>query len=355
METIYLDRNESQYGPAPACYDVLANTGREELTSYTRDYDRGVKSRVTERLSERLGVPEKNILLGYGAELLLKMAVHRFVKGGDRVLVPDASWWYYGAIAQEVGAGTATYPVIEHGDEFRYDADAMIRAYRQTRPSLVLIASPNNPTGNSISPETLHRVLSEFQSATVIIDEAYWGFGSTDDSHVAAILAEFDNVMIIRSFSKYFALAGVRMGYAVTSERFADFVTYTTLFLGYQQIAENIVLAALDSPEYYSGIAANFEADKQSFYAALSGYSCVTCFRSDASFLLIKMHPEVATTLKERLSSVGIKPKFFTEPRFVNHMRLSLGTREQNAMVLDAIIATAEEFIGRSNDYTLAV
>lgn len=355
METIYLDRNESQYGPAPACYDALARIGREQLTSYTRDYDRGIKSRVTERLAERLRVPERNILLGYGAELLLKMAVHRFVTPGGTLLVPDASWWYYGAIASEVGAATCTYPVVEHGDEFRYDAEGMIRAYRDARPDVVLIASPNNPTGNTIPPEMLDRVLEEFRDATVIIDEAYWGFGSTDDSHVARLIERFDNVMIIRSFSKYFALAGVRMGYAVTSDRFREFATYTTLFLGYQQIAENLVLAALDSPEYYSEIAARFEADKQAFYAALSGYSCLTCYRSDASFLLVKMFPEVATTLKSRLATAGIRPKFFTEPRFVNHMRLSLGTREQNAIVLATIIETAEEFIGGSNDYTLAV
>ena len=355
METIHLDRNESQYGPAPACYEALTRIGREELTSYTRDYDRGVKSRVTERLAERLGVPEKNILLGYGAELLLKMAVHRFVKAGESVMVPDASWWYYGAIANEVGAGTCTYPVVEHGDVFRYDADAMIRAYRQSRPAVVLIASPNNPTGNTIPPDVLHRVLIEFRASTVIIDEAYWGFGSTDDTHVAEILEQFDNVMIIRSFSKYFALAGVRMGYAVVSDRFSDFATYTTLFLGYQQIAENIVLAALDSPGYYDEIAARFDADKEMFYAALAGYSCVTCFRSDANFLLVKMHPDVAAALKERLATVGLRPKFFSEPRFVNHMRLSLGTREQNARVLQAIIQTAEEFIGKSNEYTLAV
>lgn len=355
MTTIYLDRNESQYGPAPACYDVLAVTGRPELARYTRDYDRGVKSRVSERIAADLGVSERNVMLGYGAELLLKMAVHRFVRRGECVLVPDASWWYYGAIAEEVGATTATYEVLSDGDTFRYDASAMIAAYEAAQPSIVLIASPNNPTGNSIDPGTLRTVLERFRHSVVIIDEAYWGYASTDNTHVAPLLAEFDNVMIIRSFSKYYALAGVRMGYAVASDRFADFATYTTLFLGYQQIAENIVLAALDSTEYYQELARVMEEDKQMYYARLAAYGCVNCYRSDGNFLLIKMHPEVETLLKQRMATIGYRPKFFSEPRFAHHMRLSLGTREQNTTVLEELIAVIEHFNARGHEYSVAV
>jgi histidinol-phosphate aminotransferase len=355
METIYLDRNESQYGPAPACFDVLSNARREDLTCYTRDYDRGVKSRVTERLAAHFGLPEHNVLLGYGAELLLKMAVHRFVKPGETLMVPDASWWYYGAIAHEVGAGTCTFPVIARGDNYVYDTAAMKRAYDEHTPAVVLIASPNNPTGNSISRTDLREVLEHFRESVVIIDEAYWGFGSTDDSHVAEIISTFDNVIIIRSFSKYYALAGVRMGYAVVSDRFKDFGTYTTLFLGYQPIAENLVLAALDSPEYYSDLARRFDEDKSMFYGLLAPYSCITCYRSDANFLLFRLHPEISGTLKDRLAEGGIKAKFFTEPLFLNHLRLSLGTREQNAIVLETMVAVAEDFIRKNNEYPIAV
>jgi histidinol-phosphate aminotransferase len=355
MDTIFLDRNESQYGPAPTCFDVLARTGHAELTRYTRDYDRGIKSRVTERLAADLRVPERNVLLGYGAELLLKMAVHRFVARGERLLVPDASWWYYGAIAAEVGATTGTYRVVCDGDTYRYDAREMIRAYDEHRPAAVLIASPNNPTGNSITPEVLAEVLEYFRDAIVIIDEAYWGYASTDNSHVAALIARFDNVLIVRSFSKYYALAGVRIGYCVAGDRFADFATYTTLFLGYQQIAENIVLAALDAPEYYAEIAGWMETDKQAFYARLAGYGCVTCYRSDGNFLLVRMAPEIASALRERLGAIGIRAKFFTEPAFVDHMRLSLGTRQQNAIVLNALIEVVETHIGRSHEYPVAV
>jgi histidinol-phosphate aminotransferase len=355
MEMIYLDRNESQYGPAPACFDVLRSAGHGELTRYTRDYDRGIKSRVSERLAGEFGVPERSVLLGYGAELLLKMAVHRFVPRDGKLLVPDASWWYYRAIAEEVGAATAAYRVLCDGDRFRYDAAEMIAAYDEHRPSAVLIASPNNPTGNSIAPDVLHAVLEHFRDSVMIIDEAYWGYASTDNSHVARIIEEFDNVIIVRSFSKYYALAGVRMGYAIVGRRFADFAAYTTLFLGYQQIAENLVLAALDSPQYYAHIAGRIEADKAMFHSRLAGHAGVTSYRSDGNFLLFRMAPSIATALRERLAAEGITVKFFSEPHFSDHMRLSLGTTEQNARVLEAMIAAIEISNEESNEYHLAV
>lgn len=343
MGTVYLDRNESQYGPAPACYDVLRNAGRDELSTYTRDFDRGVKSRVSERLAATLGMPEKNIILGYGAECLLKMAIHRYLPTGQKLMVPDASWWYYGSVAREVGAETCTYPVIPHGNRYFYSEDAMVAAYQEHRPRVVLIASPNNPTGNSMPEELLRRVLSRFGDAIVVLDEAYWGYDLSGESHATAIVQEFDNVIILRSFSKYYALAGVRMGYAICSDRFQDFADYTTLFLGYQQLAENLVLAAMDSDEYYADIARKMEEDKDLFYRTLAPYDSMTCFRSDASFLLIRFAPELVDPLKKRLGLRGLKPKFFTEPMFLHHMRLSLGTQEQNRAVLEEIVAVAEE------------
>lgn len=343
MNTIHLDRNESQYGPAPACYQVLRDAGRDQLSTYTRDFDRGVKSRVSERLSQILGLPEKNIILGYGAECLLKMAIHRYLPPGEKLMVPDASWWYYGAVAKEVKAETCTYPVIPHGNRYFYSEDAMTAAYEEHRPEVILIASPNNPTGNSMPDELLRRVLSRFRDAIVVLDEAYWGYSVDDNAHATAIVQEFDNVIILRSFSKYYALAGIRMGYAITSDRFQDFADYTTLFLGYQQIAENVVLAAMDSTEYYADVARRMEEDKQTFYHALARYESITCFRSDAGFLLIKFAPELIDPLKKRLAERGLKPKFFSEPMFLNHMRLSLGTQEQNAAVLQEIVAVAEE------------
>src|ERR1051325_10486238 len=100
---IYLDRNESQYGPAPACYEALKADNFKNMSEYSRDFARGVKSALTERLAHDLGIPEKQIILGYGGEDLLKQAVHCYLNKGDKIMIPSYSWWYYKKISDEKG------------------------------------------------------------------------------------------------------------------------------------------------------------------------------------------------------------------------------------------------------------
>ena len=100
-DIIYLDRNESQYGPAPACFEVLKSDNFKNLSEYSRDFSRGVKSVLTERLAKDFGITEKNILLGYGGEDILKQAVHCYLDKGDKIMIPSYSWWYYKKIADE--------------------------------------------------------------------------------------------------------------------------------------------------------------------------------------------------------------------------------------------------------------
>src|SRR5262245_53869826 len=102
MKRILLDRNENHYGPAPECLDVVREAESELLSSYTRDFERGHYSELSNRIAEQLGVPERRVVLGYGCEDVLKQAVHHYVRAGDTVFVPSASWWYYNAIAGEV-------------------------------------------------------------------------------------------------------------------------------------------------------------------------------------------------------------------------------------------------------------
>jgi len=102
IEPIYLDRNENNYGPAPKCLDVLKNVSASTLSSYTKAYTRGVKSSLSERLASDFKVEEKQVLLGYGAEDILKQVVQCYLKEGEKLMIPSYSWWYYKEIANEV-------------------------------------------------------------------------------------------------------------------------------------------------------------------------------------------------------------------------------------------------------------
>ena len=186
-KTIYLDRNEYNYGPAPEVGEVLKNFDPNKLCFYTRIYDEGKKSILSDYLSQVYDIPEKQIILGYGGEDILKQVVHCFLAGKEKqktLLIPKFSWWYYKSIADEVEGRSVLYPLYEEGNTFKYDFKAMQEAVEREKPEMVLIASPNNPTGNSLTAEELDKVLSFIDPATaVVIDEAYASFANQDTSY----------------------------------------------------------------------------------------------------------------------------------------------------------------------------
>ena len=162
-ELNYLDRNEFNFEPSQEVKDAIKNFDLNKLCFYTRIYDQGKKSIFSVFLSEQYSIDEKQIVLGYGAEDLLKMAVHYFLTGSDgnkTMLIPKFSWWYYKSIADEVDGRTLQYPVYETEDSFAYDFDGLRRMIAEENPKILLVASPNNPTGNGLTPDELEQLVA---------------------------------------------------------------------------------------------------------------------------------------------------------------------------------------------------
>ncbi len=335
---LYFDRNENQYGPAPACFEALRNATIEEMSVYSRDFQRGVKSSLSERLARDFGLDEKDVLLGYGAEDILKQTVHCYLGKGERIMIPTHSWWYYKTIAGEVDGISVEYPIIEGDDSFEYDIPAMLRIFDEQRPSVVLISTPNNPTGNALAHDDLLRVLEHMKDTVVVLDQAYWAFALQDDHLVAELHTRFPKLLVVRTFSKYYALAGVRIGYAVMGAELTKLGLFSARYLGYHRLSEAVALAAIDSADYYRSIAAKMEEDREMFRRTLGALPGFKVFRSHANFVLVKMPEELCAPLKQDLLSRGLIVKFMNEERLHSHMRITLGTQDQNRLLAQAIV-----------------
>ena len=167
----YLDRNEFNYAPSQEVVEALKNFDINKLCFYTRIYDEGKKSILSVYLSESYGIDEPQVLLGYGGEDILKQAVHYFLTqedGNKTMLIPKFSWWYYKSIADEVDGHTLQYPLYEDGNTFKYDFAAMKEMVQRENPKVLLIASPNNPTGNGLTPAELDALLAELPVTTIV-------------------------------------------------------------------------------------------------------------------------------------------------------------------------------------------
>lgn len=343
----YLDRNESQYGPSPKCYEFLKNVTIDELSCYSRDFTKGIKSLLSKKIADEFNIDERQIILSYGSEDLLKQIIHYYLDRKEKILIPKEAWWYYKKVAYEVGGFNVEYPMyIEKKNNlhsYYYDVDKMISIYERERPRIVLIASPNNPTGNRIPKEELKRFLDSCRGALVMIDEAYWGFGSKENDYVKPYIDEFPNLVICRTFSKYYALAGCRIGFAFAGKNLEELLNYTVRYLGYNRLSEKLAEIAMNDVEYYEKITNLMQEDKEYFYKEFSKLEGFTPYKSYANFILVDMPGKIRKDLDKFLKERNLLIKFLYEEAFKTEARITLGTREQNTCLMESI----KEFLGK--------
>ena len=286
------------------------------------------------------------MLLGYGAEDLLKKTVHFFLTEGDSktMLIPQYSWWYYQSIADEVSGTTLQYPVYEDGNTFRYDFDGLKKMVDEIQPKILLVASPNNPTGNGLTIEEMEKLVDMVpQSTILLVDEAYASFISEDASYVKNLVEKHPNIVVCRTLSKFYGLPGLRMGFGFIGkgEEMERFARYSNMYLGYDRLSEEVAIAALKSDAHYRKIAAVMQEGRQMYADEIGCLPGFKVYESRANFILIKYPIEMKKALQAEFANESYKVKFMNESGIDQHMRITLGRAEQNRKVCDVILKIA--------------
>jgi histidinol-phosphate aminotransferase len=169
----------------------------------------------------------------------------------------------------------------------------------------------------------------------VALDEAYWAKGN--NQRTRDLVEKYPNLIILRTFSKYFALAGARIGYALIGENLTPFYKMANRYLGYNLLSEKLALAALDSQTYYQSINQKLEDDKKRYYEEFGNLEGFTVFKSDANFILVEIPPAIKDSLKKYLEDRDIIIKFMNEEILNSHLRITIGTVEENRTVIESI------------------
>ncbi|MCI5982159.1 MAG: histidinol-phosphate aminotransferase family protein [Bacteroidales bacterium] len=343
----FLDRNEFNFQPSDMVVEALKNFPPERLGFYTRIYDEGKKSILSVFLSELFGIDEKQVMLGYGGEDLLKQIVHYALTlpdGNKTMLVPKFSWWYYKSIADEVGGETIQYPLYEDEHTYRYDLTRLEEMVQELNAKILLLASPNNPTGNSLTPDEIDQILNKVPESTyVVIDEAYASYINKDTTYIARLIGKHPNLLIVRTMSKFYGLPGLRMGFGFIGEKLLPFSRYGNKYLGYNRISEDVAIAALKSDAHYRAIADSMEQDRQMYRRELEQLPGFKVYDSQANFILVKYPIELKDRLQAAFKEQDYKVKFMNEPDINTHMRITLGRPEQNRIVADTIVKVARQ------------
>jgi histidinol-phosphate aminotransferase len=171
----------------------------------------------------------------------------------------------------------------------------------------------------------------------VVLDEAYTLFYNKDNSHLKELVKQYPNLIIIRTFSKYYGLAGIRIGFALMGENHATFNMFAARYLGYNRVSELIGLAALDSADYYNEMREKMTSDMEMFYNEFDNMPGFRPFKSYSNFILVEIPAEIKDGLKKYLTERHMIVKFMAEDGLFNHLRITIGTKEQNRLLMDMI------------------
>jgi histidinol-phosphate aminotransferase len=307
------------------------------LTHYSRSFENHSKSVITERFAHTLGIPEENILLGSGCEDLLMQILQSFVAKGDEVLIAQYAWWYYKKIVSIVGGISVEFPIQKTDTSFFLDIQEVKKLVDKHRPKVVLIANPNNPTGDCVSIDDMEILVQSCPDSIFVLDESYWGYHENDNAHIQRFLASYPNAIILRTFSKYYGLPGIRIGIAIIHSIHSYLINTNKRYLGFNQLSEKIAIAALESSGHYETLNQLITQEKNRFYEELRPLPGVQVYNSSTNFVLISVTSAILSELKQQFIEAHILVRYFNDNGLENHFRVSIASPTINTLVFECI------------------
>ena len=320
---VKLASNENPYGPSKRALDALANTTDLHL------YPDPTAFALRAAIAEHHGVSMAQVCLGNGSNELIDMLVRVFCGEGDHVVFGDPSFLCYRIACIAADVPFTAVPLVEH---LHWSVDDLLDAVTpQTK--MLFIANPNNPTGAYIGQASLDKLLDRLPpSVLAVVDEAYVEFADTQD-YVSALERQRDNVVVLRTFSKAYGLAALRVGYAIASDAIVADLNRLRAPFNVNVVAQRAALAALADPDHVAMTVRSNTAERRTLGKALQerGFEVAP---SQANFVLFKT--EGGRELYERLLKRGVIVRAMGPP-IADWVRVTVGTPDDNAFFLDAL------------------
>ena len=327
-DVVKLASNENAWGPSPRALEAI----RDELHNLWQ-YPEQSFFDLKHVLAEANGVQPENVVVGHGSEVIIQLIPQLFCNPGDEVIVPDLSYGRYAEAAKLMEARVRTVPLRD----FRYDL-AAVRAAVTDRTKLIWMCSPNNPTGAIVRRHEIDALLASLpDSVTVVFDQAYREFVNDEEyaDGLDYLKQGHENVIVLRTFSKAYGLAGMRLGYALVGERVCWLLDTIKEPFNLNRLSIVAGPAALADREWLRDCVAQTIAGRDHLTRRLTemGFAAVP---SQANFLLADVG-EDAEELWGRLLRRGVIIRPATGWGLPHHVRVTVGTAAQNERFLEAL------------------
>lgn len=303
-----LHLNENTFGPSMQCLEVLGTITAQDLY----EYDMASEDFLVREISHAFSMPEDDIYIHNGSAEIIKSLFSIALERGDSVLVSDPGWSYYASLAEEKFCGVYTYRVLKDDYSYYVDIkDLLEKAYRH-KPRIIVLTSPHNPTGCILDEASVERIIRENPDSLVLLDQAYWGF-SEDAVDVRRLVEAYSNLIVSRTFSKYYGLADIRVGYGFCNAKVKHIYGLDLPLFRASVVSRKMAAAALRDKEYYETMTAELCNVREWFMDELNRVLGMHVFGSGANFVAVRIDGADMDCVKEALKEQGILIRLFED------------------------------------------
>ncbi len=281
---------------------------------------------LREQIGKLYSLNKDNVLVGSGSDELIEIILNAFVDKGDYVLCPTPSFVMYKIFTQMAGGIPVEFTL---GENFQYKIDEIIGLCEKYQPKVLFLCSPNNPTGNTIPKEDVITLVSGFDGI-VVVDEAY---GEFSGESMIPYVNDYPNMIVLRTFSKAYGLAGLRIGYSVSCKALADLTNIVKPPYNVNSFSQRMACLALESYDIFRDRYERIIELREELYNELLSIEGITVYPTKANFVLIEV-PDSESIYNSLLEKDILVRSYTGHPILNNCLRVTVGTEEENKLFL---------------------
>jgi histidinol-phosphate aminotransferase len=323
-KVVKLDGNENPYGCSPKVYQALATY------PYYHNYPDPEQRELRKALEEYTGLGRQHIACGMGSDELIDLILRLFLKPGDEVINCPPTFGMYPFSTDVCGGRVVDVPRAE---DFALDMAGIKKALSK-RTKAIFVASPNNPTGNTIAEKEIMELVET--ERIVVVDDAYFEFSNVT---TAKLVPGYPNLIVLRTFSKWAGLAGLRIGYGIFPVEIAGYLMKIKQPYNANVAAQAAVLASLADIEYLLSNVTKIVTERERLFGKLKELDWLRPYPSQGNFILCKLLKAEAKGIWRQLQKQGISVRYFDSSRLKDCLRISVGRPEDT----DAVIKVLKE------------
>lgn len=313
-----LHLNENLFKPSTKCLDVLNTI---EITDLY-EYDLLERDFLIEKIADVCKIDYNSIFLNDGSSEVIKTIFEVILNYGDFLLLPDSAWSYYKSISDFRFNNIIRYNLIETDEKFYLDIKDIEKQIELYHPKLVVITTPNMPTGNFTSFDEVKDIVKKYNDIFFLFDEAYWGFSNYEID--PRLVNKYKNIIISRTFSKFYGLANIRIGFGISNEKLNSLFKLNTPLFKCSYISRKIALAALNDNDYYSSLKEEIINIREKYTKEINNIDGFIAFKSSANFIFIKTLKEKYEKINKKMKENNLIIRYFMEDKDYLYIRITI-------------------------------